>query len=504
MQRTGAYKRVNLQLPDRLIKATLPFLVVLAAVVLLREVLGTPFRDWDAARVVPAFALAKGQPLYHTPTSGPMLDLLYGPMLAFAYLPVTLMPSPSSAVIFGKILTLSYYFLPVLWIFSRECRARKLGGSLTLYLFVCFVLVTADSSVLASSAFSNHADAPAIGLALLACGILCSEGRLKTLGSFLASGTLITLSAWTKLASAPMIPALPLFIGLVEGRRRFWKCAGCFAVSAAVVSGVFIGIFHPGPLWFNMVVNPSSHPFPGDLLLGVGKAVRELLLDCRWMITGTILYLLYQRITRSRRLSILSWFNENRWSLFMVVGVAALPSAMLARLKQGGWLNSFSFVCYFWLVGVALIYIRWLEGTPWRKLGVVFFALHVSLIQTLDAAHYCRRLPKRVAEFSTNPLNLAYRFAKTHPGQIYFPWNTLASVMADGAFYHFDYGVVDRDIGAYPVSSSHFRGYLPRHLTWVAFPPYAQDHYVMKHLPEFSSRANLPELPGWTVYAQPK
>jgi len=487
----------------RLLIASFPITGYTALAVFLREILETPFRDWDAIRLVPAFALAHGSPIYDNPSSGPMLDFLYGPVTALAYWPATVMRNPLSAVLFAKGLTFVYFFVPVLLFLRWDNKRRKRPAVEALFLFIGFCLFTADSLVLSSSAYYNHSDAPVLGLAALGCWVLLDRTKGSRLAAFIMSGVLIALAVWTKQPAIPMLLVLPLYVGLAEGQDAFCQCALAFGVSMSVISALFLCVFHPHDLWYNLVVSPSHHPIPWGIIGGAGRAIREFIWECKWAVLGILFGLLYTVLLEPKtpRSSPRTWLQENGWVLLVMIGCAELPLAIPARMILGGWVNSFSFSYYFWVLALLWMISQRLYQ-PMVKLAMVLLAVGSVAVLTPDLAYYYLHLADKIANLPNNPQSIAYRYAQCHPGEVYFPWNILSSYMAEGRFYHFGYGFVDRDENGKPVSRIQLQDGLPEHLRWVAFSAQAQDHYVMKYLPQFSHRETLPELPGWTVFSR--
>src|SRR5437867_2712854 len=62
-----------------------------------KVVAGAPAIDWNGARLAPTFALAHGYALYYPATSGPILNMVYGPLTPVAFLPAVLFGSPTAA-----------------------------------------------------------------------------------------------------------------------------------------------------------------------------------------------------------------------------------------------------------------------------------------------------------------------------------------------------------------------------------------------------------------------
>src|SRR5262245_54414126 len=83
----------------------LPGLFVFARVVV-RLVVRALHEEWNGCRLAPTVALTHGYALYYPPNEGPVLDTIYGPVAALAYLPATMFRSPTGAILAGAALNL--------------------------------------------------------------------------------------------------------------------------------------------------------------------------------------------------------------------------------------------------------------------------------------------------------------------------------------------------------------------------------------------------------------
>jgi len=99
-----------------------------------------------------------------------------------------------------------------------------------------------------------------------------------------------------------------------------------------------------------------------------------------------------------------------------------------------------------------------------------------------------------------NQQELAYQYAKKNPGQVYYPWNTLSTLLAEGRVYHFEYGLQDRELAATRSPTLHFRRFVPPKLRQVCFPPARQDEWTMRYLKEFTRRVEIQGTAGWICY----
>ena len=121
---------------------------------------------WSAARLAPAMSLRHGYALYSPPGSGPVTGWIYPPLATLAYLPATLIPDPTSAVLAGRCLSLVYFFAPAAWLLMTDRTDRtRWTGSAGALLFAGFALLSAQSRPLRYCSTEIHADAPALGLA---------------------------------------------------------------------------------------------------------------------------------------------------------------------------------------------------------------------------------------------------------------------------------------------------------------------------------------------------
>ena len=111
------------------------------------------------------------------------------------------------------------------------------------------------------------------------------------------------------------------------------------------------------------------------------------------------------------------------------------------------------------------------------------------------------KLPERWAATWDNNEQLAYEFALRHPGEACFPWQPLASLLAEGRLYHFEYGMFDRFLAGYDPTSEHVRADVPPRLRWLVgrTPLWTFSHFF----PEYTEQTELKELPGWIVRSRP-
>ena len=262
-----------------------------------------------------------------------------------------------------------------------------------------------------------------------------------------------------------------------------------------------------------------SHHFSGDLSEGrVARSVSELgvrvIAGYKEIVSelaiplAVILFSIFAEWTcaRSGDNGMRNWCQRNRWALLLFVGLAGIPAAIIGRIKEGGEENALVYVTYFFAAAATLSLVDLsLESGPMPRHSLAAAAKVLLLALTIAlAVPYLPPRARLIASgltLSGNCQQQAYAFAKTHPGQVYYPWHPLATLMAEGELYHFSYGVFDRELAGYPLSEEHFRRHVPPRMRYVAyFEP--QERYIERYLPEFSHRVVIPELPGWEVFVR--
>jgi hypothetical protein len=181
----------------------------------------------------------------------------------------------------------------------------------------------------------------------------------------------------------------------------------------------------------------------------------------------------------------------------------------LKRIEVGGYLNDYSPTLYFLAMGLIALLLEWHatnRGRGFESLNAVLASgLLLLVLSPMTVCEDTFQVFGIVHRPSTNPQEVACRFSRRHPGTAYFPWNPLSTLLGERKLYHFEYGLVERELSGYPLSALQVRQNLPDRLRYVCFPPHYKglgEHFekTMKYLPEFARRVEIGELPGWTCY----
>jgi hypothetical protein len=336
-----------------------------------------------------------------------------------------------------------------------------------------------------------HADGPAIALGLLACAALISRhGKSLTTRALLASAVAVVLSCWSKQTSAPLPIALVLAVWWMYGRAVAVRYVLLLVAVAVPISAALLYWFGE-PMLFNMVRLPGRHPWVRPGLAG--------LVATMWILVRNVWEVLFL-LGIGLAVAFLNRTAEARaaapWLPALFAAVFLLPTGMLGANKLGGALNSFHSVDYA-IAATAALFAAAGRRAPAARALAWAFCLAGILAAWLSGRCATWAHPPRWE----NHQKQAYELALRRPGEVYFPWQPLASLLAEGKLYHFEYGVFDRNLGGYNATPEHLRAHLPPKVRWIATSHKAKWTFLL--LPEFSQEVDAPELPGFVVRARP-
>jgi hypothetical protein len=497
---------------DRVMIASLPWIAFIVLVRIIHESLLAPLQVWDTVHLLPAYLLADGKRLFYPAASGPILDMMYGPMTAVAYWPVTcLTREPAWAAGIAKYFTVFYFLLPAAFMAVVRPRPTPRQSLFVAYAFLGYVYFCFQSPALSGSCFWNHADSPSLCWSGLACLIVFFRKAEKHFAWMFLAALCTALAMWTKQVTAPLVLGLFIYLWIADGAgaaMRYWLC---FLLASALTLAVFVPWHGFQEMWFNLVVNPSLEPWNKDLVKVEGWAIVELMQRMRWVSILIACYFVYEWHKKTAPGGIRQWCSVHRWVLFVIVGICMIPTALMGRMKVGGDLNALSFATYFLATGTYAILLQFIMsprtsadyGIAQGVLKKLIYAYVVSsmIMQLPTLSYYFLCLPKYLHRLESNPPSVSCRYSREHPGVVYMPWNCLETYLAEGTIYHFEYAVFDREMGNLPPDPVHFKSGLPAAMRYVAYPFNEQARHVMKYFPEYRYETTLPDLPpGWTVY----
>jgi hypothetical protein len=494
---------------DRWLTVAFPFLIFLAVCTVLIGATTGHHIDWDAARLAAAVAAARGLPVYAP--DGAIETVMYPPGWLLAYRPVAWGQTPAAVLAIGNGLALFYSLLPVAALALLR-RSRPLAG---LSLAALFVFGMLRCRPLYESCFFPHADAPAMGLALVAAGLLwrSRQPSLSAKRAFWSSAVFAALAVACKQTMILIIPAMAAWLCL----RQRYRAAGAYVGISAVIGLVLLAVsawqFGFEGLWLNLVAIPGrqgwvgSFPFNGFRVLA--EFLDHALLPITLLIAGCACAVGLAKTGGPRR-----QVTEHAWGLLVCVAIFLVPVALLGRVKVGGALNAFGPAIYFlYAAGMALA-IDVFRSEPsnagddragWVALraAVGMGVLAVCGVWTLNVI---QELRYGLPPMARSRVQQAYDYIRAgHPGT-YFPAYPLAHLLAQGELYHYAHAIGDRELrGHVPLAPGQAQRYMPRDLELVCWTRahLADERKGMgNRLKEYRRPVLVPELPEFICFRQ--
>ena len=464
--------------------------------------------DWNASRLAPAFALARGLTIYPPPDSGVLTGQIYPPLGAFAYLPVTWISDVSSMMSAGSMLAISYFTLPFVLLIRFAINRTEADRQMGIAALICGLLVVGLDPSLRYAATMVHAESPAAGLGCLAI-VLAAAAYLRP-SLFVWSGA---AAAAACMAKQTWILAPPLLLVLVAWRNGRTSALRFLAGGAAVAFLSALAIACCGNwrnLFFNLVTVPVAHAWetqswrfdfhspheyqtPAERLRVLVDVFTQLTL--RWW-PGFI----------AASWALLRWWPRpfttgvlERAAFFAAcLACAQFPLALAGAAKVGGGVNTLAPLLAPLLLCLVALAVR-LSGrgssvpkTSWTAGILILIACTFPRLVFLAKVARQPDLHRPMASF-----------VQSNPGQVYLPWNPLITLLAEGRRDHFESGIFERVLAGHPPSDRHIRSGLPPQLRYVAVrrnqPPSCREMHL-HYLPEARLHPSPAGLEDWIFY----
>ena len=458
--------------------------------------------QWNDVRLIPTFSFVSGYDLYALPDSGPILNTVYGPVAAVAYLPAALFSTPTGAILCGSLLSVLFVLLPA-FLLLREVRH---GVGSHLFVLLCCVVYFHLRFSPAIEFSDIHVDPPTMGLCLLAWWFALRHGGRPGFSLYLAGAAVCaSLAPWAKQSSAPVAAAIFLYFLLAAERGTAWRYLVSVAVASIALLSAAVAAFGRENLEFTLLEIPLRQPSIFHKW-GWYEPLVEDFMDMAVVATVAVIALMVRGSGRSPDTSSSESVRNAAWPYFLLTALAVVPLAVPAFLVVGGALNNFLFIDLFLTLAVAGWFMSVLSDPSALEDGGMLEGAKLVLALLL-VAQIGRAVPDVVQlrglipTYDQGVSARAHRFALQHPQSIYLPWNPLASLMADGELYHVGYGVVDRELAGIPISEQHYRRHLPSWLEYVAFKHgYGIEPNLFPRFPEFRCRVEFDDMPDWQIY----
>ncbi len=511
---------------EKYLAAALTVALALCVGTLLERVAASADFNWNPIRLAPAFAIRHGQTVYPGVNDGPVSGHIYGPIAALVYLPAVFCESPVTAVRVASVIASAVFFLPVLMLFFVTAGSTRRAWLWAMWGWLFFFLLVLRSDALSYNAFNIHAEAPALGLAAAACVLLAkTTERIKW--HLPAAAFLAVLALESKQTLLPVLVALPLYLWFSRGFPTALRFSGWLAVSLLVTGGVFACWFGAQELWYNQIVIPSKHPWLRSIkdtslpwiyerdngarltvLLEAGQGLLRRGAKALLVLGGLFLWQTFfngsvSKPTDNPGISRLASWIRQPWGLCCWLALWLAPTSLLGRVKAGGDNNAYGPAIFFLCLGAALWLIHLLHERnsekPFPAAHAGWLLWPVMACASVAAAWLLLITTKNLKRTENHPMNLAVSYARQHPGQVYFPWNPLLTLMSEQRAYHFAYGVYDRALAGRPVTPEHFRTGLPADIQEVLCARNEDRSLLAVHLTNYTREVRLPELPGWVI-----
>jgi hypothetical protein len=468
----------------RTVSFTWPLAIAVTVVTMVGECCNQPRYMWNAIRIAPVVAWARGSDYYYPVDQGPIQATIYLPGAFLSYWPVSMAgESPTHILLTAGTLAQFYYFLPFLVYLSVSARSGWITLPWCAMLFGLVVFLTCRNEALHYSAFHNHADAPMMCFAALATLLVARASCPHLVRQLLGSAFFLAMALFTKQVVAPLALGLGIIVWIRFGFR--WALLYGMVTGILLATFVAVAVLFLDPhraLFFNTFTIPGNHPWMTgptqfgwslqDKLIAFFRALIFAIEHMEWLLVlaglavglRTMLNKVYGEPPAASRWVWLTW----------IVGAACfLPVNVVANAKFGGNVNSFTGMGYFLVFAMLSIVVEGLRtlggtsGQAWQRVALAM-VLPFTINMALQAVHY--RLPL------TNPYDnqqeKALQLVKAQPETIYFPMYPLAMYLGDGKLYHMDEAVLERQLADRPdkrcsPTREHYRAHLPAKMEFL-------------------------------------
>jgi hypothetical protein len=301
-----------------------------------------------------------------------------------------------------------------------------------------------------------HVDTVAICLGVLSCVALMRSER-----AWLAA-LLCALAIGTKQTALPLPLAQLVFAFRIHGKRGGLAYLRWLALAGGALAVLFCGVFGARNLWFNLIAIPTRYPFEMERLPGeIAFAAKPVW----WILPVAIAAWKWappRAGSEANREVQLGW-------LLLGTAVAFLPTGMIAVLKYGGAQNSLHSLAY-GILGAALLAVT-LARIQQRRVAMTARVALIAGAVALVATKLQRTLDYGYlgSDWSGRRHREAFAFVKSHPGQAYFPWNPLVTLMAERRDYPFEGAYRDYLKTSHAPSPGAIRAAFPATLDFVIY-----------------------------------
>lgn len=438
---------------------------------------------WNSVRTVLPVALTHGIHIYNPPGQGALWCNIYPPLAFVLYTPTALATLPSTAIAIGQTLSLLFILLPTAFLAWRAAATHKLQSALITAAAMLGAAVLFPP--LRDVTFMVHVDAPAIGLALLACAFLLSPA--PSTRQLILAGVLAAASMFCKQTMLPLGLMLALATAL---RTRTFRPAltllAAWLASGLLLTAATAAAFDIKAVIYCIYTVPSRQPIQFDAASRHDLLVAALL----YLLPPGLLATLFAYAHRKAPFTL----------PLLLAGLGQLPLTTIAFLKTGGEQNNFAYVSFFWVAATLLSALHLAATAP--RPGALLAARVLLLFAAATAFWNLVTIRSSPAWNTPNQHDQAYAVIHDHPGQYYFYWLPLSHLLAENRPTHQSWGIMDRALAGEQMNATWFWSYLPPNTTIAAArdtPIEFDAGYRLVHN-IFPRQIHPNTLPGWYCF----
>jgi hypothetical protein len=285
------------------------------------------------------------------------------------------------------------------------------------------------------------------------------------------------------------VPAIAWYLGNRRFSIRYLTGVAIFALSGVGAIALLVG--NPSDIALNLWILTSAE-FQWIKIPVTLNVLHTTLLPL--LFTGLAMTVAALAVP-----SRVSWREFCPLLIFPVMALALLPGSLLGMFLAKGDQNALSPFVYFALLSV----LMFVYGSVARGLQVANYwtaaALTAAGLLVPMAMEGLR--PAALSEaWQPGKSEIAFAYARKHPGQVYFPDHPLTEYLAEGRFYHSDWGVGNYLVARIPLPAEAIWKSVPPQALYVAYPSLAPGYYLLPFLASHGRTHAISELPGFEVY----
>jgi hypothetical protein len=448
--------------------------------------------DWSANRIAVPLSLLYGYPLYSNLNLDPSNCNFYLPLGFLGYMPAAylgyLFKSPTACLLFGWITTLAFYFIPFILLLYR----LKINKEYKAILGLIIIVTTFSISALRYVATMIHVDA--LGVFLLGSAVVIllplHEKDFRSNFAFACAGVLLGLSFFIKQTFWPA-SIIIISLALIFYRKTAYYLIFSLIITFLLVLILLFLSIDTKLVWLYAFKSSSSVPASMHLTQSLGVFLSScwpLLLTS--VLLGIILFPLKHRISSNADLIIL-----------FILSAINIPLSVYTFTKTGADVNHFVIPLYFLIMACICILSKIILNPLIKNHLKVFILITGFMFNTTLLINYLKTNCGWYL-WVKNPHETAFQFLMQHPEEsIYFPWQPLSSLLANGSMHHLDQGLLFEKItNVGQRSESNLASYLPKKPFKIAVRPFGAVSFVSESSKNKKIVSNdFPSLKEWNI-----